>query len=626
MTSGQLTGVNSDRAAYSRSRRQRQWLLFAVCLSVAVLALFFLLETRQEEAYVQQSDGWQVSMAIADDTRLSAADLLQGRGPAFLAVPGRSINLGYTRAVVWLHVRPARSTGALEYLEIDNAPLDKVDFYRVSGSQVQHLQSLGDTRPFFNREISYRNFILPLRSEQANSYMVRVQTQGALHFDLAFYHPDAFIKHVQMDLMVNGIYLGILLIMALYNLLFFLMIGDRAHLAYVIYVLLFGFMVVSLNGLGQQYLWPGYPQGGAYSTIVLVSLVNISAVLFARAFLQSVRLIPRVDRFLRILIAINVVLLPVSLGVDFTLASRMVNLMGLIMSPLVLAAGVLCWLQGFRPARFLVLAWTFLMLTIFFTGLMFLGLLPTTFLTTYGMQIGSGVEIVLLSWALSDKMALIKHDKEVAQQRAVELLMEQNRELDVAVMERTRSLESVRASLLEHNRALENANRKLREAATHDGLTGLLNHHAFIDELAVLLTDADRYAYPVCLIMIDLDYFKQVNDRYGHEVGNEVLKAVARVFADNVRDSDLAARYGGEEFVLALSHTDMQEGRAKAGELLLQIQSLRQPEHPQLRINASMGVAPVKGGDLGLALRHADEALYRAKALGRGRVCPFRKP
>ncbi len=610
----------------THSRWHRQGLIAAIVMAVALLALFFLLETQREAARGQHPDGWRVAMAITADTRLDAEAMLRTQGGVFRDVHARSINLGYTGRVLWLHIQPMRSTGALEYLEIDNAPLDKVDFYRIVGMQAQHLQSLGDTRPFSNREVRYRNFILPLRAGAARGYLVRIESQGALHFSLRFYHPDAFLEHVQLDLLLNGGYIGLLLVMAMYNLLYFIKIGERAHLAYVIYVLLFGLMILSLNGLGQQYLWPGYPQGGAYSTIVLVSLVNIAAIVFARAFLQSARLIPRVDRFLLAMIAINALLIPVSLGVDFSLACRMVNLVGLVMPPLVLAAGVLCWLQGYRAARFLVLAWSALMLAIFFTGLMFLGLMPVTMLTTYGMQLGSGVEIILLSWALSDKMALIKRDKEAAQQRAVELLMEQNRELDQAVMERTRSLEAARASLVEQNRALGEANRRLRQAATHDGLTGLLNHHAFIDELADLLADAQRYGYPVSLIMVDLDYFKQINDRYGHEVGNEVLQAVARVFADNVRGSDLAARYGGEEFVLALSHTDVQEARDKAEELLEQIRQIRHPRHQALPISASMGVASATDADLGLALQHADEALYQAKERGRGRVCGYAVP
>src|SRR3954454_1951206 len=157
--------------------------------------------------------------------------------------------------------------------------------------------------------------------------------------------------------------------------------------------------------------------------------------------------------------------------------------------------------------------------------------------------------------------------------------------------------------------------------ASTDALTGLPNRRALNDTLRRMVAQAGRSLEPLSAIALDLDHFKLVNDRFGHERGDDVLAAVGRLLAETVRASDVAARAGGEEFCILLSNTDAEGAKLVAEKLRLAIARLDVPgiDGP---ITASFGVAsyPLHGVDAQTLLRKADRALYVAKERGRDRV------
>jgi diguanylate cyclase (GGDEF)-like protein len=164
---------------------------------------------------------------------------------------------------------------------------------------------------------------------------------------------------------------------------------------------------------------------------------------------------------------------------------------------------------------------------------------------------------------------------------------------------------------------------KLREQAIRDSLTNLFNRRYLEETLDRELSRAARETYPVCIIMIDLDHFKRINDTYGHEAGDLVLKAIADILAEQSRRGDFACRYGGEEFIIAMPNITIDVACERAETIRQSLNLLRVPyEYYNLSVTISMGIAcyPENGQTREAILRAADRALYGAKEAGRDHI------
>ncbi|MFQ5677437.1 MAG: diguanylate cyclase, partial [bacterium] len=169
---------------------------------------------------------------------------------------------------------------------------------------------------------------------------------------------------------------------------------------------------------------------------------------------------------------------------------------------------------------------------------------------------------------------------------------------------------------------LQKTKEELRQLAITDGLTGLYNYRYFKEQLQQELNRARRHNLNISLVMIDIDHFKHYNDTNGHPAGDEVLKSIARLLKNNIRNIDFAARYGGEEFSLILIETD----KSSAGFVAEKIRKLVEENpfefedaQPSGKLTISTGVAtfPEDGEGFADLVTRADQRLYLAKEAGR---------
>jgi diguanylate cyclase (GGDEF)-like protein len=228
------------------------------------------------------------------------------------------------------------------------------------------------------------------------------------------------------------------------------------------------------------------------------------------------------------------------------------------------------------------------------------------------------------SWVASVAMAPIEPGG-----RTLGLITVVSRERELTTDDR----EVLRSLAAQATLALENVDLHLqvsRQAVT-DELTGLANHGRFQELLDLEIEQVRRYHHPLGLIMLDIDNFKSINDTYGHQQGDVVLKRVAKVLADTSREADFPARYGGEEMALILPHTDLGGAYAIAERIRTGIEGARVARNDGdgvLKVTASLGVASLTGGAKDELIADADAALYEAKRTGKNRtvVAPVRAP
>lgn len=194
----------------------------------------------------------------------------------------------------------------------------------------------------------------------------------------------------------------------------------------------------------------------------------------------------------------------------------------------------------------------------------------------------------------------------------------------VFVIRATRELSNALQTSFELTHEMAEAHRIAAHAAQTDVLTGINNRRAFFERADQLLSYCQRHQHPLCVLVMDLDHFKAINDTHGHHVGDMVLRQVGALLQTSFRAADLCGRLGGEEFAMVLADVPIDAGLTMAEQLRNDIAQLavELPHGPRIQVTASLGVVAANLGrdDLLALLQRADEAMYRAKAAGRNRV------
>lgn len=534
-------------------------------------------------------------------------------GAAFAPLPGGNPAFGFQGGAFWVHARVVNhDPGELRWLLVQTYPLsDRIDLYaRHADGRVVH-QAGGDHLPFGHRAIRYRhpNFMLDLPVGEPVDILFRVQSQSSMQVPLVLYTPAAFTELSRDAQFAIGAYYGILLALFFYNLVLWLVLRDASYFWYLFHIGAFGLVLFCLNGLGFEYLWPDNTWLADRSVPLSISLALIGMHQFARIFLGLGARWPAGNRVSIVAIALFACFGIAALFVPYRLITPAVSVAVLASIVWMAVVGIVALGRGYAPARLFLLSWAmFLVGTAVYTLVAF-GLIPKTFITEYGVQLGSALEMLFLSIALSYRYASLRNENE-------RIVNDANAELERKVAARTRELRSTLGQL-------EEAHARLRESSKHDGLTGLYNRSHFHDAFERLLVECNREREPLSLLMVDLDYFKSINDEHGHLVGDDVLRAAAKRIGRALEPHDaLLARFGGEEFVIVLPRTGLRAAVAVAEEVRRAIAAspCLSPHGPPVGLSASVGVHTVVPGtvdDIEDALQVADQALYSAKANGR---------
>jgi signal transduction histidine kinase len=335
----------------------------------------------------------------------------------------QSPNFGYTRSVYWarFHVVSRQQTVPYWYLEYAYPMFDSISLYipdtlKPGKFTVKHS---GDLMPFATREIPYRNFLfyLPNCADTLTCFM-RLKTQSSMSIPLTIWSPKGFKDKAFEELFMLGLYYGIFLVMVLYNIFLAVSLRDKSYAFYVFYVLGFGLFQLSWNGLAYQLLWPEAVWWNNLSPVFFIAFAGFWVSNFSRSYLNLGKFVPAVDKALIGLSIFCVLMMGLSMVLPYTLAIKVVYIVPFAILLLIIPSALICLRRGFRPAVYFLMAWTLFLVTAVFAVLRNLGVAPTNFLTLYGTQIGSALEVILLSLGLADRINTLQAEKEKAEAEA----------------------------------------------------------------------------------------------------------------------------------------------------------------------------------------------------------------
>ncbi|MEJ5061214.1 MULTISPECIES: 7TM diverse intracellular signaling domain-containing protein [unclassified Pseudomonas] len=362
------------------------------------------------------------SLQVFEDVsgQASVADVrAQAAAGNFKSHDKATLNAGYSRSVFWLkidlHYRPTNPAAQRTWLlELAYPPLDHLDLYLPDASgNYQLVRQTGDALPFASREIRQNNYLfnLDFTPDQTQTVFLRLQSQGSIQAPVTLWSSTAYLEEQPVRLYVLGLIYGVLLGMLVYNLFIYLSVRDTSYLYYIVYIASFGLYQLSVNGAAVQYFWPDNPWWANAATPFFIGCAGLFGSQFARSFLQTATHSRRLDWVLLALVAFSAVVVALSLMTSYALALRLATALALTFTVVIFAAGIFAWLRGLRVARYFIIAWSAFLLGGIVNTLMVLGYLPNIFLTMYSSQIGSAIEVALLSLALADRINAMREQQ-----------------------------------------------------------------------------------------------------------------------------------------------------------------------------------------------------------------------
>ena len=401
--------------------------LIALALSISAAAVGTA-HAASGELAIGSADDYLLSTAytyLEDRSgRLTLDDILRPDAQAaFRPLPQDGVggNFGLTRSAIWLRLQldVAASSAPDWVLEISYPPLDRVELYSPDAASAYLKQTGGDLLPFSQRALPHRDHLFPLRLAPGSRPVIylRLNSEGTVVTTSTLWRPAALWRHDQAEYGMLSLYFGLLLGLLLYNLLLFLSVRDVGYLIYACFAGAMACSQAALTGLGTQFLWPQWTWWNSVLPAAGLSVAAILGLLFTRHFLASPARMPALDRFMLVQLAGWAFSVLAALTLPYAVSAWLVTFLALLSVGTTFVAGVISIRGKFAGARLFFTGWAVLLLGVVVQTLHDAGLLPSNGYTVNSLLIGSALEMVLLSFALADRINVARRFKELAQAR-----------------------------------------------------------------------------------------------------------------------------------------------------------------------------------------------------------------
>lgn len=472
-----------------------------------------------------------------------------------------------------------KSDNIEEYIfSLNTTTLDYVDFFILKNKNIEKIFFSGDLRNFSEREIKHRYNQIPLNMEPGEiiELYIKVETKGSITLPFSINYLINEYEISSTSFMIHGIFAGFIFVLILYNFLLFLAFKEYSYLFYVLFSSSTLLFQIIEHGFALEYIWPDNPM---INTFILPSIAPWVLIFMASFFIIVLNLHQHKNYsyYLCIFIILfNFVLFLLSLFIDYNIISKTETYSTIITNILFLAIVGIEFKRGDFFIKLILIALIFFALGIFLFVLGKLGFVSNYFIAENSLKFGQSIEILLLSFALTLKV------------------------------------------------------NKLVYQVSHDKLTGVLNRLGFDFELKDKFKKCSTNNTPINLLMIDVDKFKNINDRYGHVIGDKVLIHISNIIKTTIKHYNLNVyRYGGEEFAVILPNF-VSENAFDIAESIRQ-SVLSNPfvyNHKDQKINLTLTISigcgtyhdNQKDRNYEDLIKYSDKLLYEAKRSGRNKV------
>jgi diguanylate cyclase (GGDEF)-like protein len=497
----------------------------------------------------------------------------------FTPIKNNVVNFGINPKPHWLgiSINNLEPIAKSKQLMVSNSWLDRLEFYFYTQDGLQQRVIRGDRLIFSQRGNNQRFFTVSYAFPPGVTHLlIRVESIDPMLVPLSLQDKGESVTHRLFDSYSYGFLYGAIFCLLTYNLMLFIGLRNLSYFYYSLFLLSFLILNMAYTGHGYQWLWPNSVQWQQWANPLLMGIFNLFGLLFALHFLS----IKRLSRllYLSVLSLCTIFLVPLitALLLDMqALALYIAFVFMLLFSVLMLMLGVFAIGRGNSNGQLFLFASITSMVGSASTGMTVWGLIPYTTLSYRAGEAGMLVDVTLLAFALARQFRNLENEKLHAQYMA-----------------------------------------KL------DPLTGLNNRRAFY-ELMPELWQQNAQKVGLSIVMIDIDYFKQINDKFGHTCGDLVLAKVGAILMQQLRQQDVAVRWGGEEFLLVFNNTLLADAIIMANDLAAQIQTYPFAKgEERFNITVSAGIAHGRNDQctLGQLIDKADELLYLAKHEGRQQI------
>ena len=359
-------------------------------------------------------------------------------------------NLGITSSTFWIRFSIKNESPNNELLlELAYPIMDQVTFHsKNENGEIESIRYGQDMR-YDVRKYDHQNYIfdLNLEPEETKTYLISIKTGEQILVPLNVGTRQRIFEHNLGRDLISGLYFGIILVMAFYNLFIFLSTRDNSYMYYILYILFVGAVQACFQGYTFKYLWPNSSWLSINAIYFISAGSGIFGMIFAKEFIKTDQYAPKLNRGFYILHGLYAICLILTTSAVYDVGFNLMNLTAMSVSMYMIYAAFKVSRMGYRPAKFFLWAQTIFLLGVVIFVMRNFGILPYNEFTYYILEIGSGIEVIVLSIALADRINILREEKEASQAQALSvskenerIIKEQNIILERTVEERTQEL------------------------------------------------------------------------------------------------------------------------------------------------------------------------------------------